>query len=104
MKKIYIIVLTTVLLCGCNSFLDVTPKGKLIPNKVQDFDELMGDPLNVSAAYPLMEMCSDLYERRLSYLLYLVGQWKGLYMAGRILPGRGRRYDLERSLFDYIYV
>ena len=59
MKKIYIIVLTTVLLCGCNSFLDVTPKGKLIPNKVQDFDELMGDPLNVSAAYPLMEMCSD---------------------------------------------
>ena len=38
MKKIYAIVLATVLLCGCDSFLDVTPIGKLIPSKVQDFD------------------------------------------------------------------
>ena len=72
MKKIYIIVLTTVLLCGCNSFLDVTPKGKLIPNKVQDFDELMGDPLNVSAAYPLMEMCSDNICMKEDYLTYYI--------------------------------
>ena len=59
MKKIYNIVLTVILLCGCDSFLDVTPKGKLIPSKVQDFDELMGDPLNAGNAYSLMELCSD---------------------------------------------
>lgn len=60
MKKIYcIIVLVVASLCGCDSFLDVTPKGKLIPGKVQDFDELMGDPLNAEGAHSLVEMCSD---------------------------------------------
>lgn len=60
MKKIYcIIVLVVASLCGCDSFLDVTPKGKLIPGKVQDFDELMGDPLNAGNAHSLVEMCSD---------------------------------------------
>lgn len=77
MKKIYAIVLATVLLCGCDSFLDVTPKGKLIPSKVQDFDELIGDPINVSAANPLMEMCGDNIFMKEDYLTsyYIVGYW-----------------------------
>ena len=34
MKKIYSIVLAVILLYGCDSFLDVKPKGKLLPEKV----------------------------------------------------------------------
>ena len=37
MKRIYYVVLAIILLCGCDSFLDVTPKGMLLPEKVQDF-------------------------------------------------------------------
>lgn len=71
MKKIYcIVVLVVALLCGCDSFLDVTPKGMLIPGKVQDFDELMGDPINVSGAYALVEMCSDNVVISDDYLTY----------------------------------
>lgn len=59
MKKIYSIVLAVILLYGCDSFLDVKPKGKLLPEKVQDFEELIGDSRNIGGAYPLAEMCSD---------------------------------------------
>ena len=41
MKRIYYVVLAIILLCGCDSFLDVTPKGMLLPEKVQDFDEMI---------------------------------------------------------------
>lgn len=78
MKKIYcIVVLVVALLCGCDSFLDVTPKGMLIPEKVQDFDELMGDPVNVSGAYALVDMCSDNVVIPDDYLTYYITTDKG---------------------------
>ena len=59
MKRICNIALAIILLCGCDSFLDVTPKGKLLPEKVQDFDEMIGDSRNPSSINPLAEMCGD---------------------------------------------
>lgn len=87
MKKIYAIVLATVLLCGCDSFLDVTPKGKLIPSKVQDFDELIGDPINVSAANPLMEMCGD--------NIFM----KEDYLTSYILSDIGKAYTWQKEFY-----
>ena len=87
MKKIYAIVLATVLLYGCDSFLDVTPKGKLIPSKVQDFDELIGDPLNAGNAYSLMEMCSD--------NIFV----KDDYLTSYILSDKGKAYTWQEEFY-----
>lgn len=60
MKKIYIYMMMLMgSLSACDDFLDVTPKGKLLPKTTQDFDEMMADPLHSSSVYPLMEMCGD---------------------------------------------
>lgn len=59
MKKILIYTLIAGLFCSCDDFLDVTPKGKLLPESMQDFDEMMADPSHPSAAYPLADMCGD---------------------------------------------
>lgn len=39
--KYIIILLTTIILSACGKFLDVKPKGKLIPSSVKDFDNLL---------------------------------------------------------------
>ena len=99
MKRICNIALTIILVCGCDSFLDVTPKGKLLPEKVQDFDEMIGDSRNPSSINPLAEMCGDnLYmtEERLT--------GKSLHVAGRILSSGRGRCDMEQCLRDYLHV
>ena len=60
MKKIfvYMFFLATVLY-SCDDYLDVTPKGKLLPVSTQDFSEMMGDPSLPSEAYPLIDVMSD---------------------------------------------
>ncbi|MEG0796606.1 MAG: RagB/SusD family nutrient uptake outer membrane protein [Odoribacter sp.] len=60
MKKLYIFALTIAgLLCSCDDFLDVTPKGKLLPKTTQDYDEMMADPSHPSGAYPTVDLCGD---------------------------------------------
>lgn len=60
MKKKYIyIALMAAMLSGCDSFLDVTPKGKLLPENTVDFDEMIGDPSLPSGAYPLVDVMGD---------------------------------------------
>lgn len=87
MKKIYNIVLAVILLCGCDSFLDVTPKKMLIPEKVQDFDEMIGDSRNIGGAYPLAEMCADhvfMTEERLT---------------GNMLSAQGKAYTWQEEFY-----
>lgn len=59
MKKILLYTLITILFSSCDDFLDVTPKGKLLPQTMQDYDEMMADPAHSSAIYPLVDMCGD---------------------------------------------
>ena len=87
MKRIYYIALAIILLCGCDSFLDVTPKGMLLPEKVQDFDEMIGDSRNPSAAYPLAEMCSD--------NLYMTEE----RLTGRIMSAQGKAYTWQEEFY-----
>ncbi len=53
MKKTIFILLISVLLASCDtdSFLDVKPTGKLIPETVADFDKLLENPSNQYYAY-----------------------------------------------------
>ena len=87
MKRIYYIILAIILLCGCDSFLDVTPKGMLLPEKVQDFDEMIGDSRNPGAAYPLAEMCSD--------NLYMTEE----LLTGRIMSEQGKAYTWQEEFY-----
>lgn len=87
MKKIYNIALAVILLCGCDSFLDVTPKKMLIPEKVQDFDEMIGDSRNIGGAYPLAEVCADhvfMTEERLT---------------GNMLSAQGKAYTWQEEFY-----
>ena len=59
MKKILVAIWSLLLFMGCDDYLDVTPKGKLLPTTTQDFSEMMGDPSLPSAAYPIIEMMTD---------------------------------------------
>lgn len=59
MKRLFIYMFLAGLFCSCDDFLDITPKGKLLPKTLQDYDEMMGDPAHPSAAYPLADMCGD---------------------------------------------
>lgn len=43
-------------LYGCDDYLDVTPKGLLLPESTQDFSEMMGDPAIPSNAYPIVDL------------------------------------------------
>ena len=87
MKRIYYVVLAIILLCGCDSFLDVTPKGMLLPEKVQDFDEMIGDSRNLSAINPLAEMCSD--------NLYMTEE----RLTGRIMSEQGKAYTWQEEFY-----
>ena len=80
MKRICNIALAIILLCGCDSFLDVTPKGKLLPEKVQDFDEMIGDSRNPSSINPLAEMCGD--------NLYMTEE----RLTGKMMSEQGKAY------------
>lgn len=87
MKRIYNLALTVILLCGCDSFLDVTPKGMLIPETVQDFDEMIGDSRNPSAVYPLADMCSD--------NLYMTEK----LLTGKIVSKQGKAYTWQEEFY-----
>ena len=87
MKKIYNIALAVILLCGCDSFLDVTPKGMLIPEKVQDFDELIGHSRNPSGANPLAELCSDQVF------------WMEANLAGSMMSEMGKAYTWQEEFY-----
>lgn len=87
MKKIFSIALAGILFCGCDSFLDVTPKGKLIPEKVQDFDEMIGDSRNPSSAYPLAEMCGD--------NVYITEK----DLTGKMMSSQGKAYTWQEEFY-----
>ncbi len=46
-------------LSSCDKFMDVVPKGKVIPTKTSDYDGMMVDPSLSSATYPLSDLCTD---------------------------------------------
>ena len=87
MKKIYSIVLAVILLYGCDSFLDVTPKEKLLPEKVQDFEELIGDSHNIGGAYPLADICSD--------LIFMTEE----RLTGNIMSDQGKAYTWQEEFY-----
>lgn len=41
MRKLYILILMVAVLCSCSDWLDIKPKGKIIPVKVEDYRLLM---------------------------------------------------------------
>lgn len=62
MKKLTHILLGSCLLtafASCNDFLDTTPKGLVIPQKVEDFKGMIIDVSSTNTAYPLANICSD---------------------------------------------
>ena len=60
MKKIFIyMIFLAAVLYGCDDYLDVTPKGLLLPESTQDFSEMMGDPAIPSKAYPIVDLMGD---------------------------------------------
>ena len=87
MKRICNIALAIILLCGCDSFLDVTPKGKLLPEKVQDFDEMIGDSRNPSSINPLAEMCGD--------NLYMTEE----RLTGKMMSEQGKAYTWQEEFY-----
>lgn len=49
----------SLLFSSCDSFMEVTPKGSLIPETTKDFYDMMGDPVYASGAFPLADICCD---------------------------------------------
>lgn len=41
MKKLYNIILIALAVVGCDNFLDITPKGQVIPQTTDDFRKLL---------------------------------------------------------------
>ena len=65
--------------------MDVTPKGKLLPEKVQDFDEMIGDSRNPSSINPLAEMCGD--------NLYMTEE----RLTGKMMSEQGKAYTWQEE-------
>ncbi|MBC9911814.1 RagB/SusD family nutrient uptake outer membrane protein [Chitinophaga varians] len=60
MKKIWIIVLITVC-CSCNKFLEVKPKGVVIPEKLADFEGLLNSQRMILSFPEALMYCTDDY-------------------------------------------
>lgn len=60
-KKYILALFIPVALCSCDKYLDVKPKGKLIPKTLQDFDEMGGHPTLLSAGNAYAEQMTDDY-------------------------------------------
>ncbi len=58
-KKISSLILLLVSLSSCNKYLDIIPKGKFIPETVDDFEDLSANPSYSSSGYALLERLSD---------------------------------------------
>lgn len=59
MKKIVIAILLATGFSSCQDYLDIIPKGKLIPKSIQDFEELSSNPSYSTTGYALLERMSD---------------------------------------------
>ncbi|HEY9256673.1 RagB/SusD family nutrient uptake outer membrane protein [Chitinophaga sp.] len=61
MKKIttYCLLIIALLTSSCEKFLEVTPKGKFLPQTVADYELFMNDPLMADAAYGNEEYMTD---------------------------------------------
>jgi len=68
MKKIkYIALLSALLLTACNKFLDVQPKGVIIPTKIGDYEGLLNSPTVTQTFSPeLLYMTDDVYQYTLT--------------------------------------
>ncbi len=53
---------------SCDKFLDVVPKGKVIPKTTDDYDGMVKDPAHSSAVYPLPDISADSFEMPASSL------------------------------------
>lgn len=51
MKRIFIILASVALFSGCEKYLDIEPKGRVIPSKVEDFQDLLNSGYTVFPAY-----------------------------------------------------
>jgi tetratricopeptide (TPR) repeat protein len=59
MKKYSLLILAAVLFTSCDKFLDVTPKGKFIPQYIQDYEELASNVSFSSGSNAVLEKLSD---------------------------------------------
>lgn len=59
MKKYSLLILVAVLFTSCDKFLDVTPKGKFIPEFIQDYEELASNVSFSSGSNAVLEKLSD---------------------------------------------
>ncbi|WP_316817402.1 RagB/SusD family nutrient uptake outer membrane protein [Pedobacter nyackensis] len=87
----YTTVLAVVLFTSCNKFLDVTPKGEVIPTTLDDYLALMSAPLQIGRTSNNTHFITD--EINLP----------DAYRAGATnYPGPGaiRAYDFEAELYD----
>lgn len=58
-KTCSLLMAMTLLLSGCEKFLDVTPKGKFIPKYIKDYEELASNPSYATNSNALLERLSD---------------------------------------------
>lgn len=59
MKRYSFLIVATLLFSGCAKFLDVTPKGKFIPEFIQDYEELSSNPSYAANSNAVLEKLSD---------------------------------------------
>jgi tetratricopeptide (TPR) repeat protein len=87
----YAIVLAVVLFTSCNKFLDVEPKGVVIPTTLDDFVALMSAPLEVGRTANNMHYMTDEITLPDAYRAG-AGNYPG--------PGTIKAYDFEAELYD----
>ena len=59
LKYIYISLLSLGLLSSCDKYLDVEPKGIIIPNKLDDYDKLLNSPTTTNSFSQYLIYASD---------------------------------------------
>lgn len=109
MKKIYYTILVVAALAvfsSCNNFLDVKPKGFLIPETVQEYEGILNDPdmVKVADSFPIY-MTDDAYIPDVDETGYFVGinsidnATKNLYTFQPVLFGPSE----DDSFWTYSY-
>lgn len=87
MKKIYIIILSAILLQSCNSFLDLQPKGYTIPTTYDDFWQLMN--------------YAQMYKAQENYPVYLTDD--ALLSSGDLAANYTNTEDHVKALYSFAH-
>lgn len=88
----YSAILIVVLFASCNKFLDVQPKGVVIPTKLDDYIALMSAPLEITRTSNNMQYLTD--------EIFLPDANRGSVATSFVGTSGVRAYDFAPELFD----